>query len=115
MKQLELRLDYTYLYSREYLEYDFASASALPNAVDTTSLPDHFKPLRFQDHLLDAQVWYQWTQWLETTLYYRLQRSEVDDFQQEALQPRINQNLLLAHTDNNFTAHVIGASVALRF
>ena len=115
IKKLELRLDYTYLHSREDLDYAYASTSALPNAVDTTSLPDHFQPLRFQDHVLDAQVWYQWTEWLETTLYYRLQRSTVEDFQQKDLRPRINQNLLLAHTDENFTAHVFGVSVGLRF
>ncbi len=111
----EGRLNYTYLRSKEELEYDYVSPSALPNAVDTASLSDHFQPLRFEDHVLDAQVWYQWTKWLESTLFYRLQRSTVKDFQQKDLQPRVNQNLLLAHTDENYTAHVFGASIGIRF
>jgi len=115
VKQLELRLNYTYLRSKEELEYDYASPSALPSAVDTVSLPDHYRPLRFEDHVLDAQVWYQWTKWLESTLFYRLQHSTVKDFQQKDLEPRINQNLLLAHKDDSYTAHVFGASVGLRF
>ncbi len=115
IKRLELRLDYTYLNSRENLEYAFASNAALPSAVDTTSLPDHFQPLRFQDHVLDIQASYQWAAWIDTTLYYRLQVSTVEDFQQKDLQPRINQNLLLAHVDENFTAHAFGVLVGLRF
>ncbi len=113
--KLELRLDYTYLWSRENLEYTFAGVKALPKAVDAASLPDHFQPRRFQDHVLDAQASYQWTEYLKTTLFYRLQRTTFEDFQQEDLEPRINHNLYLAHTDNDFTAHVFGASIGLRF
>ncbi len=54
-------------------------------------------------------------EWIEPSLFYRVQYSTIDDFQQVDLEPRINQNLLLAHTDNDYTAHVFGVLVALRF
>lgn len=113
--KFELRLDYTYLWSREKLEYTFASEEALPRRVEIESLPDHFRPRRFKDHVLDAQASYQWTEYLKTTLFYRLQHTAFEDFQQGSLQPRINHNLYLAHTDNDFTTHVFGASIGLRF
>ena len=112
---VELKLDYTHMRSREKIDYAYASKSALPKAVDSASLPGHFQSLQFQDHVVDVRGSYEWSQWIETTLYYRLQYSIVEDFQQEDLEPRINQNLLLAHRDDDYTAHVFGVLVALRF
>ncbi len=97
------------------MDYAFASPSAVPRAVDQASLRDNFQSLHFQDHILDFQVSYEWADWIETSVLYRLQYSTIDDFQQEDLQPRINQNLLLAHVDDDYTAHVFGILVALRF
>jgi len=80
------------------------------------SVPDQFPSQHGTDHLCETGLAYQWLEPLETRLFYRFQRSTLQDLNQTGLAPNLGGNALyLGHVDANYSAHLIGATLALRF
>jgi len=50
-----------------------------------------------------------------TRVFYRFQYQTIDDFHQQGLQPVVNHNLYLGHVDDDYAAHMIGATVRLQY
>jgi hypothetical protein len=113
--RLELRGDYSVLVSRERISYAFASPGALAPGVSAQDAGTRFPDLRNTDHVLDASARIDLTDRLAARLLYRFQRSQVANFHQTGLVPRIGHALYLGHVDGDFTAHVIGGTLQVHF
>jgi MtrB/PioB family decaheme-associated outer membrane protein len=113
--RLELSGDYSWLRSRDELDYAFASDAAL--ALNTTSalagsgLPD----LRTRDQVLRLAAELELSERWSARVFYRLEHSQLEDPQQRGLAPRVRRALYLSHVDDDFNAQIVGGSLTLRF
>jgi hypothetical protein len=113
--RLELSGDYSWLRSRDELEYAYASDLAL--ALGTTAgaagsgLPD----LRTRDQVLRFAAELELSERWSARIFYRLEHSQLDDPQQRGLAPLIRRILYQAHVDEDFTAQIFGGSLTLTF
>jgi len=114
-KPLELRADYQILLSREQIDYDYASAAALPPGVTADAAGSRFPTLRNADHIVEASARVALTEGIAVRAVYRYLHSTIDNFQQDGIAPRIGHALYLAHRDGDYDAHVLGGTVQLRF
>jgi len=107
---------YRYLQTRESVDTGFDdTGGALSPVIDPMTARRGFPALLSSDHVLDISGRYRLVEDVDTRVFYRLVHSTLDDYHQEGLVPLINQNLYLANIDNDYTAHIVGISVILRY
>lgn len=115
LPRLELSGDYSWLRSRDELDYAFASDGALAAATTGAEAGSGLPGLRTRDQVLrltaELALWEHWT----ARLFYRFEHSRLEDPQQRGLVPRIGQRLYLGHVDDDFEASLVGAALSLRF
>ncbi len=123
LERITLDSSYRLIYVRQRLDYGFASDGALPFFIGTPGR--RFPNLRSVDHVLESSLRVQLVEHLAVRVFHRFQRGEVNDFQQQGLpgNPALLNGtpgegagvLFLGHKDRNYTAHVVGATLQLRF
>jgi MtrB/PioB family decaheme-associated outer membrane protein len=117
LPRLELSGDYSWLRSRDELDYRFASDGALAAATTAAEAGSGLPRLRTSDQVLrlaaDLELDERWS----ARFFYRFEHSRLEDPQQRGLVPRpvSTQTLYLGHVDDDFKASVVGASLSLRF
>jgi hypothetical protein len=80
------------------------------------SVPDRFPSQHGTDHALETSLAYRWSEALSSALFYRFQRSTLEDLNQIGLAPNLGGNALyLGHVDDHTSAHLIGATLSLRY
>lgn len=113
---LEFEIDYRFQASDERIDTDFdRTGGALSGVTDPATAAMNYSALRMRDHLLQISVTRDWSDAIATSLLYRLQASEFQDQQQSGIRPLVNQNLFLAHQDDDYTVHVMGVTATLRY
>ncbi|HPG24025.1 MAG: MtrB/PioB family outer membrane beta-barrel protein [Spirochaetaceae bacterium] len=113
---ITLELDYRFQASDEGIDTSFdPTGDATTPTVPAGSAARTWPAVRLRDHLLAASLRKDWSARVATTLLYRLQHSEIEDRSQRGLVPLVNQNLYLGHRDDDFVAHVVGATATLRY
>lgn len=111
-----LDVSYRYLRTGEVVETGFdRTGGALSPVIDPMTARSGFPALLSADHVLDLSARYRFAEDVDTRVFYRLEHSTLDDYHQDGLVPLINQNLYLANLDDDFTAHIVGVSVILRY
>jgi hypothetical protein len=113
---LEFEIEYRFQASDEEIDTDFdRTGGALSGVTDPATAAMNYSALRMRDHLLEFSVTRNWSDAIATSLLYRLQASEFSDQQQSGIRPLVNQNLFLAHQDDDYTVHVMGVTATLRY
>ncbi len=103
---LTWKADYVHTHSRETQR---SESGAL-------SVSDRFPSQHGTDHAVETSLAFQWLEPLGTTLFYRFQHGTLRDLNQLGLTPNLGGNALtLGHVDGDYSAHLIGATLALRF
>jgi MtrB/PioB family decaheme-associated outer membrane protein len=115
MPRLELSGDYSWLRSRDELDYDYASDGALAGSTTAADAGDGLPELRTRDQVLRLGAELDLSERWSARLFYRLEHSRLEDPQQQGLQPLIRRILYLAHVEDDFNAQVFGGSVSLTF
>lgn len=114
--RVELRVDYRFQRSNEVVDVAFnRTGKALTLLSDPANASTRFPTLKQIDHDVSASASYRWTDSLVTRVFYRFLYQTIDDFHQQGLQPVVNHNLYLGHVDEDYAAHVIGATVRLQY
>jgi len=114
--RITLQSDYTFLSSREEIDYEFASPDALGTGVPPAAAGSHFAPQRYTDHVLTTSVILTLTEHLSLRIFHRYENSSVQDFAQRHLEPLSDPSaLFLGHVDRDFTASLYGISLRLSF
>jgi hypothetical protein len=118
-------LDTTYrlIHTRQRLDYDFASDGAL-FGVTGAQAGRRFPALETIDHVLESALRVEVSENLAVRVFHRFQRGKLNDFQQKGLADPTLLNdafttgtgvLFLGHRDRNYTTHVVGATLQIRF
>jgi MtrB/PioB family decaheme-associated outer membrane protein len=106
LERLTWKADYVHMRSRE-------TESNAPGIIEAKG---QYPSQHGTDHLLESSLAYRWPFGLEAALLYRFQRSTLQDVNQIGLLPNLGGNALyLGHVDDNYSAHLIGATLALSF
>ena len=115
LERVTIESTYRFTYTRERLDYDFAGASALGS---------RFPTLNRRDHSILSALRFAVTEHVGLRVFYMFERGEVDDFQQDGLRdPTLLTGipgtgagtLFLGHVDHDYSAHVIGGTVQLKY
>ncbi len=114
--RLTLEASYDYQGSREEIDYRYASLGATAGGLTDAEAGDGFPVLRNGDHNISISSKFRIFDELALRLFYRLAHGVIDDFHRDGLTPLFgSSNLNLAHIDRNYTVHIIGGGVELRF
>jgi MtrB/PioB family decaheme-associated outer membrane protein len=123
LERVTLDLNYRVIHTRQRVDYDFASDGAL-FLVTGAQAGRRFPNLETVDHVLESSLRVQLVEHLAVRVFHRYQRGELDDFQQQGLaDPTLLSGafgsgtgvLFLGHRDRDYSAHVVGATLQLRF
>ena len=105
-RRLTWKADYVHTRSRETQR----------NELGPLSAADSFPSQHGTDHALETSLAFQWIEPLGTALFYRFQRGTLEDLNQIGLAPNLGGNALyLGHVDDHYSAHLVGATLKLRF
>jgi hypothetical protein len=115
LPRLELSGDYTWLRSREELDYAYASAAALAGNTTPQQAGDDLPRLITSDQVLRLAAELRLSERWSGRLFWRFEHSRLEDPQQRGLVPLIRRALYLAHVDDDFEATVAGVALSLRF
>jgi hypothetical protein len=116
LDRLTLESAYSFLLTRQRLDYDFASAGALAPGVTAAQAGSRFPELRTVDHVLQSSVRLELSPRVALRIFHLFQRERLDDFQQQGLEAGlVGGALFLGHVDGDYQAHVVGATAQLRF
>lgn len=116
LRRVTLQSDWVLLWSRERIDFDFASPGALVAGVTAAQAGSSFPTLRYTEFRLDNQVRIELREGLSLHLYHRYQHSDVRDFYQRGLEPlTTGRSVFLAHVDRDYRVHVFGLSGELEF
>jgi hypothetical protein len=113
--RLSFEPSYSFILSKQRLDYDYDSAGALAG-VTPQQAGSRFEELRTEDHVVQASLRLQVREGVALRVLYLFQREKIDDFQQDGLRGGlVASSLFLGHEDEDYDAHVIGATLQLRF
>lgn len=124
LERVTLSSNYRVIHTRQRVDYDFASDGALFFLVTGAQAGRRFPNLETVDHVLESSLRVQLVEHLAVRVFHRYQRGELDDFQQQGLaDPTLLSGafgsgtgvLFLGHRDRDYSAHVVGATLQLRF
>jgi len=126
-----LETRYGFIGSYQKIDYDYASASALSIGLTPAQAGTRFPDLETLDHELQSSIRFQITKHLSVRAFHLFRRSEIEDFHQSGLSDPDLLNampnpfipgstggagtLYLGHVDRDYTAHVFGATIQLRY
>jgi MtrB/PioB family decaheme-associated outer membrane protein len=113
--RLELSGDYSWLRSRDLLDYAFASDGALAAATTAAEAGSGLPRLRSRAQVLRLATEIELSERWSARFFYRFEHSRLQDPQQRALVPRIRHTLYLGHVDDDFKATILGGALRLRF
>jgi hypothetical protein len=114
--RVSVEADYAFILATQELHYDYASDGALAPGVTSAEAGNDFPDLRTEDHVLQTSLRLELTDEVALRAFHRYARSAIDDFQQSGLQTGvIAGSYYLGHVDRDYDAHVVGATLQLRF
>ncbi len=115
LRWLELDTRYTFLVTREKENQSFASTGAIPVIDFASAIPDALPTLRSRDHMLETSLRVSLRESLALRVYYRYERSSVDDFHQTGLPTLIGRRIYLGHEDSDYEASFYGVALQVSF
>lgn len=116
LERVTLETSYAFILTRSRLDYDYASDGALALGVTSAAAGSRFPTLRTADHVLTTSLRLELIDHVALRVFHLYQRGRIDDFQQAGLEDGvIGGAYFLGHVDRDYDAHVVGATVQLRF
>jgi MtrB/PioB family decaheme-associated outer membrane protein len=113
--RLELASSCLFLVTRDEIDLEFASLSALASPDFASPPPDHLPELRSRDTALESSARLILRPGLALRLYYRYERSTIDDFHQTGLPVVVGRRVYLGHEDGDFEASFYGVGLQAEF
>ena len=130
-----LETRYSLAFTRQQIDFDYATTLALANpSVSEGEAGNDFPLLETLDQSLETSLRYQISEFLALRVFYLYWYGKVDDFQQTGLDdPELVEQmccdpfdplapppfgagtLFLGHVDRDYSTHMIGATVQLRY
>ena len=115
LPRLVLSGDYSWLRSRDQLDYSYASDGALAPTTTAAEAGSGLPRLRTSDQVLRLAAELELSERWSARLFYRFEHSRLEDPQQRGLVPLIRRTLYLGHVDDDFKASIVGGALSLRF
>lgn len=116
LERVTLESSYAFILTRSRLDYDYASDGALAVGVTSAEAGSRFPTLDTEDHVLTTSLRIEVVDHVALRVFHLYQRERIDDFQQAGLESGvIGGAYFLGHVDRDYDAHVVGATVQLRF
>jgi hypothetical protein len=116
LSRVTLETSYAFVGTRSRLDYDYASAGALSLGVTSAVAGSRLPTLATENHVLSTSLRIELVEHLALRVFHVYQRARIDDFQQAGLEAGvIGGAYYLGHVDRDYDAHVLGATVQLRF
>ncbi len=112
---LELASSYRFIVTKEQDDIEFASTTALANVNSASPIPDRYPELRSRDQAIESTARIILRPNLALRLYYRYERSSIDDFHQTNLPVVVGRRVYLGHEDGDFDSSFYGADVQMEF
>jgi len=117
--RVSLEANYSFVLATQKLHYSYASGGALAPGVLPAEAGNQFPELRTVDHVLQTSLRLEITEEGAIRAFYRYEHGTIDDFQQAGLEAAVIEGAsgayYLGHVDRDYTAHVIGSTLQLRF
>jgi len=114
--RVSLEANYSFILATQKLYYAYASGGALAPGVTPAEAGNQFPELRTEDHVLQTSLRLELTEKVALRVFYRYEHGTIDDFQQTGLEAAVIAGAYyLGHIDRDYTAHVIGSTLQLRF
>ena len=112
---MEFDAAYSFTYSRSRILYSFNSPAAF-SGIALAEAGDGFPDQIFRRHLFQSNLKWHVRPGLALRLLYRLESEAIDDFHYLGVNgPVIENTVFLAAVPEDFTAHVLGVFVDIRF
>jgi len=116
LDRVSVDANYSFILTTQKLDYEYASDGALAPGVITAEAGNAFRKLRSENHVLQTGLRLEVTKEVAVRTFYRYEHGTIDDFQQTGLEQAVIAGAYyLGHVDGDYTAHVIGATLQLRF
>jgi hypothetical protein len=117
---VSVETNYVFILNTQQLDYDYRSDGALPPGITSAEAGNHFPDLRTEDQVLQTSLRLELTEQVALRVFHRYEYSTIDDFQQTGLDSEADAGVIggayyLRHVDRDYDAHVVGATLQLRF
>ncbi|MBW2419149.1 MAG: MtrB/PioB family outer membrane beta-barrel protein [Deltaproteobacteria bacterium] len=113
--RMTLEADWVFSQTRETIDYEYAGPGALASPGTAGEAGSGLPTLFSRDHVVTSSLKMDWSEHIGARLYYRYAHSSIEDFSQSDLVPLSEHRLFFANVERDYSVHVVGVTLRLRY